>query len=150
MFNVEVDQSGKIERTRVNTVLAFSDGREYSILILAVEKRECIRKLRQWRENDRMFYLKLFVAALFLLLKDYLDQLDVITIDMEYPGKEAEIRAMLLRHIWKVKHAFTKEQIVFQRIGKKSPAHRKALAVYRGIVKTDRKVRARDLLQLLR
>lgn len=47
MSNVEVDQSGKIERTQVNTALAFSDGIEASILILAVEKRECVKKLRQ-------------------------------------------------------------------------------------------------------
>ena len=150
MSNVEVDQSGKIERTQVNTVLAFSDGIEASILILAVEKRMCVRKLRQRGESGRTFYLKLFAAALFLLLKDYLDQLEIITIDLEYPGKEVEIRAMLLDHIWKTDPAFSKEQIVFRGVGKKSPAHQKALAVYRGEEEPDRKVRARELLRLVK
>jgi hypothetical protein len=31
VINVEIDQSGKIERTQVNTGLAFSDGIEASI-----------------------------------------------------------------------------------------------------------------------
>ena len=150
MSNVEVDQSGKIERTQVNTALAFSDRIEASILILAVEKRECVKKLRQRGESGRTMYLKLFAAALFLLLKDYLDQIDVITVDTEYSGKEAEIRAMLLNHIWKTDSTFSKERIVFRRVGKKSPAHRKALAVYRGEEEPDRKVRARELLRLVK
>ncbi len=150
MSNVEVDQSGKIERTQVSTVLAFSDGIEASILILAVEKRECVRKLRQRGESGGTFYLKLFAAALFLLLKDYLDRLEVITIDLEYPGKEREIRARLLGHIWKIDPGFSKEQIVFRRISKKSRAHVKALAVYRGEEVSNRKVKARELLRLVK
>lgn len=150
MVNVEVDQSGKVERTQVNTALAFSDGIEASILILAVEKRECVRRLRQRGESGTTFYLKLFAAALFLLLKDYLGQFGVITMDVEYPGKEDEIRAMLLNHIWEIDPGFSKERIVFRRIGKKSRAHRKALAVYRGEEKPDRKVRARELLRLVK
>ncbi len=150
MPNIEVDQSGKIERTQVNTALAFSDGIEASILILAVDKRECVRKLRQRGESGRTMYLKLFAAALFLLLKDYLDQLGVITIDVEYPGKDAEIRAMLLDRIWKIEPTFSKERIVFRRIGKKSSSHRKALAVYRGEEQPDRIVKARELLRLVK
>ena len=150
MSNVEVDQSGKIERTQVNTALAFSDGIEASILILGVEKRECVKKLRQRGESGKTFYLKLFAAALFLLLTDYLDQLEVITIDVEYPGKEAEIRAMLLDYIWKTDPAFSKERIVFRRVGKKSRSHRKALAVYRGEEEAGKKVRARELLRLVK
>lgn len=150
MVNIEVDQSGKIERTQVNTSLAFSDGLAASILILAVEKRTCVRRLRQRGKSGTTFYLKLFAAALFLLLKDYLDQLEVITIDVEYPGREDEIRVMLLNHIWKIDPGFSKERIVFRRIGKKSQAHRKALAVYRGEEEPDRKVRARELLRLVK
>ena len=150
MSNVEVDQSGKIERTQVNTALVFSDRIEASILILAVEKRVCVKKLRQRGESGRTMYLKLFAAALFLLLKDYLDQIGVITIDMEYLGKEAEIRTMLLNYIWKTDPAFSKERIVFRGVGKKSPAHQKALAVYRGEEEPDRKVRARELLRLVK
>jgi len=39
---------------------------------------------------------------------------------------------------------------VFRGVGKKSPAHQKALAVYRGEEEPDRKVRARELLRLVK
>ena len=52
---IEIDQSGKIERTQENTVLALSDGVKASILILAVEKRECVKQLRLRGETGRTF-----------------------------------------------------------------------------------------------
>jgi hypothetical protein len=146
---IEVDQSGKIERTQENTVLAFSNGIGSSVLILAVEKRECVRRLRQRGETGKTLYLKLFAAGLFVLFEDHLDQIESITIDVEYPGKEAAIRSMLLNHIRKRIPAFPGERIVFRRIGKKSQAHHHALAVYRGLEQPIRTVRARELLRLL-
>jgi hypothetical protein len=44
---VEVDQSGRVESTDVDTVLAFSNGITASILIPAVEKREYLKRMRQ-------------------------------------------------------------------------------------------------------
>lgn len=38
-MQIEIDQSGKIEDTRKDTVLAFSNGKNYSILIPAEVKR---------------------------------------------------------------------------------------------------------------
>jgi len=149
-MHIQVDQSGKIERTQRNTALALSNEIEYAVLFLAVEKRESVARLRQRGESGKTLYLKLFAAALFLLLEDHLDQLDEIVIDQEYPGKESQIRELLLNHIWKVSSSFSRERIVFRQIGKKSPAHRKALAVYRGKARADRKIRARDILRLLK
>jgi hypothetical protein len=148
--HIQVDQSGKIERTQRNTVLALANEMEYAVLFLAVEKRESVTRLRQKGESGKTLYLKLFAAALFLLLEDHVDQLDEVVIDQEYPGKESQIRELLLNHIWKVSPSFSRERIVFGQIGKKSPAHRKALAVYRGQAQADRKIRARDILRLLK
>lgn len=147
---IEVDQSGKIERTQENTSLAFSNGIGGSILILAVEKRECVSRLRQRRETGKTIYLKLFVAALYLLLKDHLSQIERIAIDEEYPGQEAAIRSMLLNHIRKIAPGFREDQIVFRQIGKKSQAHYTALAVYRGSQQPGRKVKANELLRLIK
>jgi hypothetical protein len=149
MSCIEVDQSGKMERTQVNTALAFSDGVAASLLILATDKRECVRRLRRRGEDGHALYLKLFAAALFLLIADYLAQLEVITIDAEYPGHEAEIRAMLLNHVRKIAPTFSRHQIVFGEIGKKSPAHCKALAVYRGAEKPGKRIGASELLRLV-
>jgi hypothetical protein len=82
-MRIEIDQSGRIEDTRVNTVLAFSNEISFSLLILAVDKRECLRKIRGRGETGKALYLKLFTAALFLLVKDFLDRLDSIIIDQQ-------------------------------------------------------------------
>jgi hypothetical protein len=52
-MHIEVDQSGKIERTQRNTVLAFSNEIEYAALFLAVEKRESVTWLRQRGESGK-------------------------------------------------------------------------------------------------
>lgn len=54
---VEIDQSGRIEDTRVNTVLALSDEISFSLLILAVDKRECVRRMRERGETGKTLYL---------------------------------------------------------------------------------------------
>jgi len=46
IHQVEVDQSGKIEDTRVATVVAFSDGIHRVVLVPAQVKRECSAVLR--------------------------------------------------------------------------------------------------------
>lgn len=123
---VEVDQSGKIGDTRVPTVLAFSDGECCAILISAT------------------------VNALFLLLRDRLAELSLIAIDTEYTGQEAIIKGMLLEHIRTAVPNFDSEAIVFREIGKKSSAHRKAIATYRRRIKPDHVVKSEEMIALLR
>lgn len=146
----EIDQSGRIEDTRVNTVLAFSDEISFSPLVLAVDKRECVRMMRDRGETGKTLYLKLFTAALFLLIKDFLDRLDLIVIDQEYEGKENEIKGMLLNYIRAIKPSFPKDGIEFRGIGKRSRAHRKAIAVFRGEEQPNRRIKVRSLLALIR
>lgn len=149
-MHIEVDQSGKIGDTSVPTILAFSNGESFAILISAPVKRECLQWLRRHKKLGKIVYLRLFAAALFLLLQDHLSYVTYITIDVEYPGHDHLIRGMLLEYIWRVLPAFGKEGIVFRRVGKKSGAHRRAYAVYRRESLPDRKIRTRALLALLR
>jgi hypothetical protein len=149
-MRIEIDQSRRIEDTRVNTVLAFSNEISFSLLILAVDKRECLRRIRKRGETGKALYLKLFTAALFLLVKDFLDRLDSIIIDQEYEGKEKEIKGMLLNYIRMIEPSFPKDGIEVRRIGKGSRAHRKAIAVFRGEEKPNSRVKARRLLGLIR
>jgi hypothetical protein len=85
-----------------------------------------------------------------LLLKNHLSQIERIAIDEEYPGQEAAIRSMLLNHIRKIAPGFREDQIVFHQIGKRSQAHYTALAVYRGSQQPGRKVKANELLRLIK
>ena len=146
---IEVDQSGKIGDTQVPTVLAFSDGIERAILIPATVKRKCVRALRQRGETGRTLYWKLFAAGLFLLLCDHIEKTEQVTVDIEYPGHEGEIKRLLLQLCHRHGLFVPTGRIHFALVGKKSPAHRVAIQTFRGQRQPDRVVTSDDLLGLL-
>ena len=149
---IEVDQSGKIEQTYADTILAFSNGAQYSIRIPASVKRSVLGALEQKRKpsaSKKAIPLRLFAAGLYLLLEDHLSSCECIVINDEYVGHEADIRGMLLSLIWRSRPDFSSDQISFRRVGKKSPAHHVAWNVTRGKRQADRMVTEAELLALL-
>ena len=147
-MHINVDQSGKIEKTNVDTVLAFSDEKSATVLIPAEVKRVCLQALRRGGRRKTTIVLRIFAAGLFLLLLDVLEEVTLVTIDQEYPGREGDIKGMLLRLIRASGKEFEKERIVFHRVGK-SAAHFKAYGVYKGFRKADRILTAEDILALI-
>jgi hypothetical protein len=89
------------------------------------------------------------VAGLFLLLQDVLEEVSLVTIDQEYPGREGDIKGMLLRLIGQSGKRFEKGRIVFHQVGKESAAHFKAYGVYKGLHEADRTLSAEDILGLV-
>lgn len=150
-MNIEIDQSGKIHDTGVQTVLAFSNGESHSILISTDAKRECLGFIRaNYKEAPlRQIYMRLFAAAIFLLLKGHLLRLTSVRIDVEYTGYDETIKRVLLQHIWKETPDFAAETIWFGLIGKESRAHIKARAVFRKEQPPGETIQARELLELL-
>lgn len=147
MHHVEVDQSGRIEYTRHDTVLAFSNGISYSILIPRAVKRNCINELRRRGLSGTTFYIRLFATALFLLLKDYIGDLERITIDTEFPGREPQIKEHLINLLRRSGYPVEAHQIEFRSVGKQSPAHKLALATFRGNREPDLRIGEEDLLK---
>ncbi|MDL1912344.1 hypothetical protein FBQ81_16900 [Chloroflexi bacterium CFX6] len=145
-MKVEVDQSGKIGDTKVPTVLAFSNGRKYAVLIPATVKRKIIEKLRHQGRSGRFLYSKLFAVGLYLLLKDHIRQLKEIVIDVEYPGWNAEIKLYLLNMLRRRDIEFDPSRIHFHTIGKKSNAHTKAIAVYKKVEKADKTITMEEIV----
>lgn len=127
-----MDQSGKIEKTNQDTVLAFSGDAEYAILIPAKAKQQILRRLRSTKRRGKRVYLAFFAMALYHLLEGCLDRLKFVAIDIEYEGHEHDIKLMLLNLIWKKYPRYPADHITFRRVGKKSRVHKKALAVFRG------------------
>jgi hypothetical protein len=149
---VEVDQSGKIGDTKVPTVLAFSNDKKRAILIPATVKRACLRALRKAGKGEALYYL-LFATGLFLLLKDDMEAIQRVTIDIEYRNKEARIREHLLNLLQRAGKKVAAHQIQFDRIhrgGKKPAAHDKAYYTYRRALKPDRVIGLADLLEEFR
>lgn len=66
-MDVEVDQSVKTEDTSGDTVLAFSNDKQFGILIPAEVKRQALAYLRGRGKSRRISVLLVFAAGLFLL-----------------------------------------------------------------------------------
>lgn len=147
-MKIEIDQSGKIEDTGKDTIVAFSNGISGSILILAKDKREIQNVFRQGNKS-RIFVYKLFSLLIFILIKPHISKIDEIVIDTEYPGKSAIIKDFLLREIRKANPKFQKENISFGNIGKKSRAHQTAYKAFKKKSKVDKTVSLKDILKNL-
>ncbi len=148
--NVEVDQSGKVENLTDHTALAFSDGIQYAILIPARVKRAGVQVLRRRGVDKKLGTLHLFAAGLYLLLTLHLEQINLVVIDTEYAGQEETIRARLLRSVRRTYSHFHEDKVVFRRIGKKSPAHKRAWSVHRGKARADRVIQEAELVNALK
>ncbi|TSC92129.1 MAG: Uncharacterized protein CEN91_563 [Candidatus Berkelbacteria bacterium Licking1014_85] len=128
-MRIEIDQSGRIEETQRNTVLAYSNGKNYAIKISSRTKRRLQDIFRQIGV-PRTFVYNIFISAIFLLIEKDIKNIDHITIDNEYPGYEKVI-ARILTKILNSKDIKRQPIISFGLIGKKSKAHKKAIKVYR-------------------
>lgn len=147
-MKVEIDQSGKIEDTNKDTILAFSNGKKYSIKIPAKVKRSCLLQLRSQGREGKTIYILLFSIVLFLLLQDFLSKIDSIVIDQEYPGHENDIKSLLKTFFKKIGKRKTPD-ISFWEIGKESPAHVLAYKTYRKLLLPDKKITLEDILGLI-
>lgn len=147
-MRIEIDQSGKIEYTSMDTVIAFSNSKSKSVLIVKKEKRE-IQKFYREHKQSRIFIYKTFACLIYLIIKDDLQQIKEIIIDQEYKGHEAEIKHYLLQIIYKTKKDFHRDNITFKQIGKKSPAH---ILAYKTYIKSNQAnivVKADELIKYL-
>jgi len=145
-LSYEIDQSNKIESTG-DTALAMSNDEEYTIRIPSREKRAAMDALRYHPRGKRRkrVYLLLFAVGLYYLIRE-LPAGEVVIVDTEYAGHEKSIKNMVLRMLWRDNPIFDANDISFGYVGKKSPAHKKALAIYRKRARADRTLKARDLL----
>jgi hypothetical protein len=147
MSDIEIDQSGRIEVPTEDTALGFSDDRQAAILIPAAVKRNCSGQLRAQGVRPKMISIRMFAGGLFLLMENYLNQMESVTIDQEFPGWEAEIKGLLLKHIRQRVPDFASENIVFGQIGRASRAHQVAWRTYRGERVPEKRVTLGELLR---
>jgi len=145
-MRVEVDQSGKIGDTKVPTVLAYSNGRQYAVLIPVTVKRECLHRLRRQGKAGKTIYIRLFAIGLYFLLKDHIHLISSILIDLEYPGKDGDIKLYLTNLFRRSGIKFNPSIIRFGQIGKKSRAHLKAFTVFSKTQQPDKRMSVKQLL----
>jgi len=126
-----VDQSGKVEDTSKNTVLAFSNKINGSILIKAVEKRKLLRMFRE-QNRPKIFTFQLFSILIYELLVKYKIKNHIVCIDIEYPGQNDLIKSYVIQLVNKFKGIeITNHDIHFVLVGKQSNVHKIAITSLR-------------------
>lgn len=134
-MKVLIDQSGKIENTSKDTVIAFSDSKTYSIKIPAKVKRQA-QKMFKTQGAPKLFIYRTFAAGVFFLIREFLNEITDVVIDIEYPGKEKLIRDIILEFIRK--NNLLEPDISFARIGRKPKVHYAAYDVFSKKKKPDK------------
>jgi hypothetical protein len=145
---IYVDQSGKVEYTSHDTVVAYSNGKAKSVLIKAADKRKVQAVFRDVGKS-KMFAYKTFAVLVYLLVRDEVREVGEIVIDPEYPGHKHVIKNILLQ-IMRRHHRFVgRERIHFRSIGKHHAAHKRAIEVFRGRRPPDLTVAFHDVLDFI-
>lgn len=144
-MRVEIDQSGKIEDTSKDTILAFSNKIWSAIVIPAKVKRQ-IQEIFRRQGKPKIFVFRTFAAGIILLIKNYQKQITDVQIDTEYPGNEAVIKDIVVQMLRE--QGIPEPNIYFGRIGKKSMAHHRGYAVAIGKLEPERKVELDDLVKI--
>ena len=130
-MRIEIDQSWKLEDTSKPTVIAFSSrNKSESIYISSKDKKRLQDHYRKCGKH-KIYAYKTFAILIYLLIKDYLSEIDGIEVDTEYLGKENLIKDFLLEFIWRTNPRFDKNLITFRRVTKGSDSHKEAISVFR-------------------
>lgn len=145
-MRIEIDQSGKIEYTNKNTVLAFSNGIQKGILFRSKNKRK-IQKVFVGANRPEIFVYKLFAILLYLLIKDDLGKIQSVVVDIEYTGKENLIKTFLKRILIKSNNKFETSSISFRQVGRKSRCHKMAIEVYRRRRKASKEISLGEVMK---
>ena len=144
----DVDQSGKIENTKLISVLAVAGKESKAIFVSRTTKRELIRTFKLSR-SPKIVYLQLFSCCLYLLVKDLLSKSNLIVVDVEYVGKD-ELILNFLQQLALHDEVKIKAEIRFNRIGKKSLAHEKAIYTFRDDGKGATELKLASVLKEMR
>ena len=143
----QVDQSGKIEDTNKDTVLAVaSNDFQYTLKVPSKVKRE-IQNFCREDGQSKLFVYKTFTVCLFSLLNAYNMKISSVIIDKEYPGHEGLIGEMLT-NLFEIFEIGSRITFSFGLIGKESPAHTIAHDVATGRKREDKRMGATEIKKI--
>lgn len=142
----QIDQSGKIEQTNINTIVALTNGKKFTVVLSKKDKRilEAIFK----KMGKIKSYPYVVFAALLAILLNLADIKNKVVVDREYMGHENTIRERTLHFLYclGVKNDLI---IEFGHVGKLSKAHDLAAKVGSRKVKPDKIASLKEVLGLV-
>lgn len=138
-MNYQIDQSGKVEQTNKDTVVAFSNSKVGAVILSKKEKRHLQEHFRRIGMPS-IFVDATFTILIFLLIKNIPNRKWIV--DIEYPGHTKTIEKMY--------DSLSNKSIDFhwKLVGKSSPAHDMAYKVYTGKLKVGKRVTAEEIWKL--
>ncbi len=140
-MQIEVDQSGKIEQTSHDTVLAITNGVSYTILLNKKYKRALERIFKKYKQSKLHSQIT-FSALLVILIKKSKVSRSVL-IDIEYPGYNNFIQKFV-----KDKLRGKCPNIKFGLVGKESKSDVLASKVTHGKIKPNYVVSLEELIEI--
>jgi hypothetical protein len=141
----QIDQSGKIEQTSLNTIIALANDKQYSLLLSKKSKRILQQFFRVQNKSQVFIYLT-FAILVTIILKEVKPKNKVI-IDSEYPGHEALIKNIIKNTLKQFN--ISTPPLEFNLVGKSSPAHDLAAKVAHNKKKANKKVSLEEVLKII-
>lgn len=142
LMRVEIDQSGKVEKTNLHTYLGLSN-KQKVILKLSSTNKQYLQKHFRRIGKPRMFVYATFAALIVILIRSLKRDYQVV-IDKEYPGKESLIRDLIKQYLPK----FPIENLSFRQVGKRSKAHFLAYGAAIGKQKVGKVITVKEILAI--
>lgn len=146
-MHIEVDQSGKVELLSVDTVIACSNDRQYSIKIPKKIKQEIYYN---YKNKIKQIKYKLFCIGVYYCIERFLRKLELIIIDDEYHGRNNIVKSILISYIKENYRDFDEKMIRFSQITKNSNAHHVAIETFRGEHKPNEVLTEKQIWRLLK
>jgi len=147
-MKIEIDQSGKIEKTSKPTVVGFSNSEQGVVIILSREKK-IVQKFFRQSKKPRLFMALTFAAAVCILLKSVIRKCHQVVLDKEYSCFEKFINRKLSEFIFE-NYKVSDIRISTMQIGKKSRAHILSYKTYKLKDKRAiRKIYAKEIIKII-
>lgn len=142
-----IDQSGSIEETNRDTIIALADkNKSFTLKLTANLKRKLQSEFRKIG-RPKVFPIIVFADAVYLAVSKSRYKPDILIIDIEYPGHGPAIKNIILTNL---RSAGKKEpEIYFSKISKKDPAHIAAIETFRSKRKPNLTVSWKEMLELI-
>ncbi len=141
----EIDQSGKVENTEKDTIVAIANGEKKAVRIPAKTKRQIQHLMRQNGFGSH-FVLVVFSYLLSIIFTEIKPSNQRVVIDIEYPGHSDKISNLILYFL---KKRNCNVYFEFGLIGKKSSAHFHAAKVAKKRIKPDRNIVYEEINKVL-
>ncbi len=138
-MQIEVDQSGKVDQTSLDTVIALTNGIRYTLLFKKRDKRVVEKEFRK-RKLQKIFMVIIFANLVAFVIKNSKSKKSVL-IDTEYTGHNKFIEKIIQERLGnkcpKIKFGF---------VGKESKSDELAKKVARKKIKPDYIITASEVL----